>query len=327
MVTRSQKIRLGIFIFSAVVVFVALVVSLSVNRLFKEKDIYHIAYENISVSGLEVGSAVKYLGIRVGSIQEIKIDPENISRVIVSIGVEKGTPIKKDVRADISTIGITGIKIIELSGGSQDAPLLKPGGFIKPGTSLTEEITGKAEVLANKIELILNNLLAITAEENQKAFADLLQNSNRSMTQLNSLLQENRTNVAKTVANLDSVSLTLLAATRSANRSLTAMERVIHSDTIDVTINNIARIVKKVNDANIYQLIERLRASTEEANKMLNQLNNLIRGNRLKFHQTVNDLNQTVQSLKDAARQIDENPSILIRGQNPKNPPDEQLEH
>ena len=138
MITRSQKIRLGIFITTAIAIFLAIIAVLSIDRFLKEKDVYYIVYEDVSVMGLDVGSSVKYLGINVGSIQDIYIDPEDVNRIIVRIGLKKDTPIKTDVQADISTIGITGIKIIELRGWSNEAAPLNAGGFINAGKSLTE---------------------------------------------------------------------------------------------------------------------------------------------------------------------------------------------
>ncbi|MBD3225773.1 MAG: MCE family protein [Caldithrix sp.] len=326
MISKSQKIRLGVFIFFAIVLFLAILASISFNRLFKEKDVYHIAYNNVSVGGLEVGSSVKYLGLKVGTIRDIEIDPKDINRIIVSIAVDKGTPIKEDVRADISTIGITGIKIIELSGGSNQADVLDPGGYIKPGTSLTEEITGRAEVLTNKIELILNNLLTLTNEKNRTTFNNLLNASASTMEQADKLLKNNENAVRATMTRLDSVSLVLLQASAIANQTLGSMQRVVESDTIDVTINNIARIVKKLNEADIYQLIDQLRLTTEEANQVLQQMSRTIIQNRNTLNQTLNDLSKTVRSLKSTARQVDQNPSILLRNQSPDKTPDQKLE-
>ena len=116
MPTSSQKLRLGIFIFVGIFAFLILMIIIGSEQIFKEKDIYFISYKDISVSGLEVGSPVKYLGVGVGSIKDIHIDPEDVSRVVVSVALEPGTPIKRDARAEIAIIGITGLKMIEIRG-------------------------------------------------------------------------------------------------------------------------------------------------------------------------------------------------------------------
>jgi len=83
--TRSQKIRLGIFLIVSITIFILLIALFTSRELFRKEDIYYIAYNNVSVSGLEVGSPVKYLGIRVGVIDDLWIDPDNVSQVMVQV--------------------------------------------------------------------------------------------------------------------------------------------------------------------------------------------------------------------------------------------------
>ena len=325
MKSKSQKIRLGIFIFLGLILLIGMVLILSIEKYFKEKDIYYIKYENISVSGLDVGSAVKYLGVHIGSVQKIEINPQNISQIIVTIGVQHGTPIKKDVVADISTIGITGLKIIELRGGTQNAPLLEPGGYIQAGRSLTEEITGKAEVLAEKIELILNNLLQLTDPVNQKKIIALVDESRSMMKRLDGILAKTEPRLQNVLANLDTSMSELAYASRSARHTLQTIEHVVQSDTLKNTMRNIAEVAEKLNKANIYNLDEDLNFAVERLNHLLEQMDLLVNMNSVRLNQTMEQLNQTVRYLNSAARQIDENPSVLLGGSKPENPPDEKL--
>lgn len=326
MISRSQKIRLGIFItVSLAILFIAIAV-LSVDRFLQKRDIYYVAYHDISISGLDVGSAVKYLGITVGSVQDIEIDPEDINRIIIKVGIKKGTPIRNDVRADISTISITGIKLIELRGGTNEAPLLKPGEFIQTGTSFADEISGKAEVIADKIELLLNNLLVITQDNNRQRLNQLLEESAGTMAQLNTMLSTNKTGIASSLKNIDSLTHYLAATSQSMQVTMAALENVATSDTLLMTLRNITKIVGKLTEADIYTLVERLNASAENANQIMIEMDNLIRYNRSKINQTLDDLNETARALNNAARQIDENPAILLGGSEPHNPPDKKLE-
>ncbi len=326
MITKSQKIRLGIFIILAMIILISVLAVLSIDKFFRAKDVYYIAYENISVSGLDEGSSVRYLGIKVGSIQSIKIDPNDISRVIVKIGVKKGTPIHADVRADIAVIGITGIKIIELSGGSNESALLEPGDYIKPGGSLTDEITGKAEVLANKIELILNNLLVITDEPNQQKLSSLLEKSSNAMTRIDALLASNQKNIDQALFNLNATTAQLSVASQSLTTTIDALESIVTSDSLKIILSNFAQIGDKLNQTDFYSLTERLSQSAEQATKIMTEFESIIANNRPKFDQTMRELNQTARYLNSAARQIDENPAMLLSGSKPENPPDDKLE-
>ena len=155
MKTRTQKIRLGIFIFISGALLVFLILYFAANKLFEKSDIYYVSYHNVSVSGLEVGSPVNYLGIKIGSISNIFIDPQDINSIIVEMSLQPGTPIKKDDYADIVSLGITGLKTIQIRGGSNEADFLKRGEFLVAGSSASQEITDPSEHLIPVTELFL----------------------------------------------------------------------------------------------------------------------------------------------------------------------------
>ena len=327
MIDKSQKIRLGIFVFMAAVILVVTITILSMNRFLKNQDIYYIAYENISVLGLNVGSTVKYLGINVGTVREIKIDPDNVNRVIVKVSIKEGTPIKKDVRADITTLGITGLKAIELRGGTNEASLLEPDRFIKSGTSMMEDITGKTEIIADKIELALNNIIRLTSDSNQDELIQLLKEASKAISQFNGLLKNNSPKIERSITNLDLTMDELSNASISANNSISKIEEFLVSDSIRNTLRNISQVAEKLNKANIYTIDQNINLAVDQMNNVLNKMNHILKYNLTVFNATMEDLNETSQHLNNAARKIDENPSILLFGSSePKNPPDEKLE-
>ena len=95
MVTRSQKIRLGIFVTISMLILLATLGIVTTRKFFEARDTYYVGYYDISVTGLQEGGSVKYQGINVGYVSRISIDPEDIRRVIVEVSLDKGTPIRK----------------------------------------------------------------------------------------------------------------------------------------------------------------------------------------------------------------------------------------
>ena len=168
MVTKAQKFRLGIFIFTTSMLLVIFLILVAGKKFMEKRDTYFIRYENRSVTGLQIGGPVKYHGINIGRVDEIKIEKSNVENIVITIGVKSGTPIKTDVEATLVPIGITGLLQIELVGGSNEAGFSAPNSFIKAGNSTFELITGKAEIIATKLETLLNNFVNITDTENQQ---------------------------------------------------------------------------------------------------------------------------------------------------------------
>ncbi|WP_427023397.1 MlaD family protein [Aureimonas ureilytica] len=71
-----------------------------------------------SVSGLSQGSAVLFNGLNVGTVQSLRIDPNNPRVVIATTQVDRTTPITTSTTATIGFQGLTGIGFIGLTGGN-----------------------------------------------------------------------------------------------------------------------------------------------------------------------------------------------------------------
>jgi phospholipid/cholesterol/gamma-HCH transport system substrate-binding protein len=203
MLSASQKFRLGLFVFISTAMLVALFLLFFSARFFKDYDYYFIRYKDISVNGLEVGGQVKYHGLRIGTISDMRIDEKDVGSVIVKIAVAQGDSIKTDVRAVITPMGITGLMMIELRGGTNEAPFIQPGTFINTGSSVTAQITGKAEEIAAKLELVLNNLIDITDVDNQQNLKQILASGAATLQETDALLKRNQDVLHASQDNID----------------------------------------------------------------------------------------------------------------------------
>jgi len=306
MVSKAQKFRLGIFIaFSSVLLIVFLVV-VAGNKLLEKRDVYYIHYEDTSVIGLQVGGQVKYHGISVGRVDDIRIDKEDIKMVVVTISVKEGTPLKEDVLATLAPVGITGLKQIELSGGTNEAKLLMPKSNILPGESVLDSITGKAEIIAEKLEIVLNNIAELTNQENQEKFANIISN-------VDILIEANRDPITNVITNLDSTTYYLAEFTESANESMKRFNALIQSEEIDNILVNAEKVTSDIAKADLAQLINDLNKAIVQANDAFLHIDLTILKSRQDILQTLEMLKETIDYLNDFSRQISENPSILLR--------------
>ncbi|HOH78647.1 MAG TPA: MlaD family protein [Candidatus Cloacimonadota bacterium] len=213
MLSRAQKIRLGAFIMVGSLLLLMILIAIVGNRLVDKKDTYYISFENYSVSGLQVGGTVNYSGIKVGRVENIKIDPKDVTKVIITISVDRGTPIKVDTQATLAYMGITGIKAVELTGGTNQAARLKPKSFIKTGSSMIDDISDRALSIADKIDIIAANIGSLTDEENRRNIADIL-------SQTSMLLNDTRENLSTTMISLNQVATNTARLTDGLNDSI-----------------------------------------------------------------------------------------------------------
>jgi phospholipid/cholesterol/gamma-HCH transport system substrate-binding protein len=73
------------------------------RRIYLRYEIYFPG----TVSGLTPGSPVRYLGVDVGKVARIMIDPKQRNRVLVLADIEATAPIDARTRASLSLQGIT----------------------------------------------------------------------------------------------------------------------------------------------------------------------------------------------------------------------------
>ena len=107
--------------YAAVGAFVLLVITMAVLFVYwyqesherRDYTRYEIYFEG-SVSGLARGAPVRYLGVDVGRVVRMRIDPRNSSRVEVVVDIDSSAPVSVTTVAELSLQGITGLLYIDL---------------------------------------------------------------------------------------------------------------------------------------------------------------------------------------------------------------------
>ena len=148
------------------------------------------AYQSIfteSVAGLNLDAPVKYLGVNVGKVQRIAIDPGNPRQVLLDLQIEQGTPVKQDSEAVLKSQGLTGIAYVELSGGSPGSPPLLataevPRPLIRSKPSLSARLENVMTTVLSSVDRTSASLNALLDDGNQAAIK-------RSLADVSALLQ------------------------------------------------------------------------------------------------------------------------------------------
>ncbi len=214
MVSKAAKIRLGIFVFIGTAILTLFFILVAGNRLIQRRDTYYIRFHNYSVNGLQIGGAVNYNGIQVGRVEEITIDSKDVTSVVVTISLEHGTPIKADNEVTLVFIGITGIKALEISGGTNTSKMLKPGSYIRPGATQLDELSGKAFSIVDKVNEIAANINRLTGEENRENVTNILRETSL-------LLEYTRTNFTATLESISKIATNTAGVTEGMGSNFT----------------------------------------------------------------------------------------------------------
>ncbi len=155
MTQAKTNFIVGLFILIGITVISATIIYVGATGYFAKGSLY-AAYFDESVQGLNKDSPVKYRGVRVGQVHNIRIaGKEGLVEVVMRI--EPGWKPGKDIVAQLKSIGITGIMFVELD-------RKKPGDKIKSGLMAVESSYPVIPTRTSNIQELLGELAEITRQ-------------------------------------------------------------------------------------------------------------------------------------------------------------------
>jgi len=223
----------------------------------KKVDLYLAVMEE-SVAGLNLNAPVKYNGVDVGKVQDIRLDPGDPNRVNLLFAIERGTPIKQDTVAVLKTQGLTGIAYVELSGGARDSPPLVAtanSGYpqIPTKPSLAARLENVLTSVLAKLDSTSNNINAILSDDNRAAFKSALADIAavaHTIAARKETLDAGIANAGRTFENTARVSAQVAPVIERIQRSAQAIENMGNevartSATAGKTVNSVGADVKR----------------------------------------------------------------------------------
>jgi len=265
----------------------------------------YYAYFGESVSGVTEDSVVRYKGINVGRVRNMRLDPENPERVRLVLDIAEGTPIKEDTVASLATQGLTGRAFVELGGGTRDSPPLTPPPGqpypvikIKPSLPLDQA----ASTLMTSLNEIASSLKDLTDKESRDSIRKTMVN----LAELTAALKQREKELDKLFSSTDRT----LENTREATEKLPALvSRVTETAAaVENMAQQIARTGKSVDSllAGSQQDVQRFTNATLSEAGLL-----------------IAELRQLTERLQRLAQQVEQNPRSLLFGRRPAPGPGE----
>ena len=165
--TQKYKVRLGLFILVGLGIFV-----IAIFIIGKQKNLFNPVFNLTTtftnVSGLQVGSIIRYSGINVGTVDNIRIVNDTTVRVDMLIKEDVQQFIKTDCEAGIGSSGVIGDRLLTITQGSSDAPIVKEGQRIESREPVeTDVIMASLQVTADNAAIISNQLAEIMIKVNR----------------------------------------------------------------------------------------------------------------------------------------------------------------
>ena len=150
------------------------------NFAFSQRyDTYDVVFHG-AVTGLSRGGDVQFNGIKVGEVDDIKLDASDPNIVHASAKVRSDTPVRVDSQASLEPQGITGVNYIQITAGTTAKPLLKDA--TPPGKPLVIEaapgaisslLTGGGTMVQKALET-LNRINQVLSDQNIQRFTGIM---------------------------------------------------------------------------------------------------------------------------------------------------------
>jgi phospholipid/cholesterol/gamma-HCH transport system substrate-binding protein len=213
METKANYVAVGAFVLICMLGLVVTLLWLAGAQYSQEYAYFQTSFKG-PVTGLGDGTTVRYNGIEVGRVTELKFDPNDPQKVIVKLQLKPDLHIRRDSEATIESEGLTGGSYVEISGGTKKAPeLTAPPGqipVIKSSPSTLQQLAQSAPQLVAKLNVAADRVNELLNDKNRKAFGDIL--NNLSMT--TGTIAKRSGDIDSAIANFSEVSKSLAQSSK-----------------------------------------------------------------------------------------------------------------
>ena len=293
METKAHYIAVGGFVLAAATALVVVLLWFAGAQYAQEYDYYETDFTG-AVTGLGQGTAVRYNGIDVGHVSELKFDPDDPRVVRVILEIQGGLPIHSDAVASIESQGLAGGSYVLITGGSKDSPLLtrvkgQQYPIIKSKPSSLEQLFADTPLLMARLNVVAERFGKLLDEENREAIKQILLN-----------VRDTTTAIGKHNGDIEATLAQLNTATKELNVVLS------HAD--------IASVRAGAAMGHIDELAANLNAIIASSRSQLSQLTG--RG-AAELTQLISEARTLVASLTRLSNSLERNPQRLLTGEHP----------
>lgn len=260
---------------------------------------YEMYFEG-SVSGLAVGSQVRYLGVDVGRVVRIRIDPRGVARVQVIADIDSSAPVTDQTLAQLSLQGITGLLFVDLQQR-------------KPGSTVLPAVPSQQYPVIGSVRSDFDVLLA--------TLPDVAARTRELLVHLDEMLSpENTAAISRTLHNLADASQALPQTARDLQAMVADLKATaVESRSLVHTLNGSAGQIAP----ELAAAVANLRKTSEHAVSLSSSLDAAVSENRAdvrafvrdglpQLQQTLREARAALQDVRSLSRGLGEDPSRLL---------------
>jgi len=295
----ANYLAVGAFVLLVIAMGVSFVLWYTEHQDKHQYNHYEIYFQG-SVSGLNEGSPVRFLGVNVGRVTQVAVDPQRRDRVQVIAEIETSAPINGRTLASLGLQGVTGLLFIDLEQDrSADVPDTLTQGqeypVIRSKSSDFDKLLTALPTLAGHADEMIGKLNNALSDENVQAFTDTLNNAKSATARL-----------AKTMQGVDELVARLKATSAEVQTMSASIRGVSDSAAPDIK-----------------QILAKTRIATENFAETSRQLDKFIAENEKgvsrftdqglpEFERLLREAREAAKDFHELSRSVRQNPSQFI---------------
>jgi phospholipid/cholesterol/gamma-HCH transport system substrate-binding protein len=289
---KSHALTAGLF--TIALTLAAILIALWLNRDNEERVPYQLATK-LSVPGLNPQATVRYRGLDVGRVDEIKFDPKVPGQILINISVQSETPITQSTFATLGYQGVTGIAYVDLNDdGSKPTPVRSSPqqiARIELRPSLLDNLQSKGLAILEKTEELTARVNTLLSPDNQQAVLDAFHNVSAAAEELQTIPQQLQPVLAK-----------LPALTEQAQSSMASISRLSQN------IDGLATELRQPNGA-----MDRLADAADRVGSVADRI-------ELEALPLAQDARTSLRTIDRTLENLNERPSGILFGASQRTP-------
>lgn len=278
MENKSHAFMAGLF---AILLGLATVLALYWFGGKKEETREYVVVTRQNVNGLNPQAQVRYRGIRVGKVGDIRLDPQDVRNILITIHVDRTVPVTRGTVAKLAYQGVTGLSHIQLEETGKDpTPLSEgPGGEpprIAMVPSLLQELGESGTELLQEAKELMASAKALLDERNQRKFAAILDNLESTSGELKPTLENFNTTLVQVRALLNDDNIRKLSRAAGEAGPLLAETRTLIGK-LQTAADKLDAAIGEPSTGGAAALMPRLNELTAEISSTSRQLNRVLK--------------------------------------------------
>ncbi len=289
MENKSHAFVAGLF-----VLLLGLASLLAVYWLGGVKDDTHdyVVVTKQNIGGLNPQAQVRYRGIRVGKVSDIRLDPDDYSNILITVSINEDIPLTRGTVAKLNYQGVTGLAHILLFETGKDNEPLPPDDDKPPRITM--------------IPSLLDDL-------GETGIATLRQ-ARQLMTSANHVLNEaNQQRLGQTLANLEAASAGMKPTLENLNGTLVQVRKLLD----DQNVRGLSQAAGQVGPllADARQLLGKMQATTDRLDGAIGDASSTGAAALMpRLNELATDFSATSRQLNRVLRMIEDSPQGLVFG-------------